>query len=37
MNDGQIRAFILEEAYVVMKKKGSIKGAMFPLFEKTKD
>ncbi len=26
MNDGQIRATILEEAYVVMKKMGSIKG-----------
>jgi len=37
MNDGQIRASILEETYAVMKKKGSIKGAIFPLFEKTKD
>ena len=30
MNDGQIRASILEETYAVMKKKGSIKGAIFP-------
>lgn len=37
MNDGQIRASILEEAYAVMKKMGSIKGGIFTLFEKTKD
>jgi len=37
MTDQQIQHAILEGAYNVMKQKGSIEGAIFVLFEKTKD
>lgn len=37
MTDREIRAAILETAYSVWKEKGTIKGAVFSLFERSKD